>query len=224
MKRVSGPKERPISFINKGFTASRRLRAIALKHGVKLDSPQLRILDWGVGCGRVIRHFEDLPTSDLWGVDIDEDNVAWCNGNLRSKSFLTNLSPPTPLADATCDLIYSCSVLSHLTEESTLEWLAEMQRLLSADGIGLLSFNGTANAATYLSRRPREFVQMLQTGFYDNDINHDLDGFIGNSEYYRATFCSDQWWQTAFSKYFELVSVEPGVVSNHQNIAVVRKK
>jgi hypothetical protein len=36
------------------------------------------ILDYGVGCGRVIRRFRDLyPNADLTGADIDEEAIAW---------------------------------------------------------------------------------------------------------------------------------------------------
>ena len=177
-----------------------------------------------MGCGRVIRHFEEVATPNLWGVDIDSDNVEWCNANLKSRSYVAALSPPTQLASNSCNLIYSCSVLSHLTEKATVMWLEEMHRLLTADGVALLSFNGSSNAATYLSRRPREFSAMLESGFHDRDVNHDLDGYIGSNEYYRATFCSDDWWLRTFSEHFTLVTVENAVVNGHQDIAVLRKR
>jgi hypothetical protein len=115
-------------------------------------------------------------------------------------------------------------VLSHLSETASHSWLKELHRLLSPSGLALLSFNGSSNLATYLASRPGALAHALRRGFFDEDVNNDLHGFIPSNNYYRATFASDGWWRATFERYFELVAVESAVVSGHQDIAVLRRK
>ncbi len=226
MKRVSGHLANEISFLNSGKTSFHRLKDVFTYHNKKLGrtSSETRVLDWGVGCGRVARFFAKEPNCRLTGIDIDADNVAWCGANLVGTYLAVDLMPPTRFDSGSFDLIYSCSVLSHLSETASHSWLKELHRLLSPSGLALLSFNGSSNLATYLASRPGALGRALPRGFFDEDLNNDLHGFIPSDNYYRATFASDEWWRTTFERYFELVAVESAVVSGHQDIAVLRRK
>ena len=224
IRRIASANANHNSFLNGGRTVFVRLSRMAGKYGVDLRDGSARVLDWGVGCGRVIRHFGELPLDCLHGIDIDQDNVDYCNSTLGSDSYVVGLDPPTPLESNSYDLIYSCSVLSHLTEDAIDKWLTEINRLLSERGVALLSFNGSANSASYLSRRPKELRGLLRRGFFDKDVNHELDGFIPGNDYYRATFATDDWWRTKFESHGDLVAIEHAVVNGHQDIAVLRKR
>jgi SAM-dependent methyltransferase len=219
--KVSSSGANQVSFLNGGKTAYERIAALAFKYGIDAHGKETRILDWGVGCGRVTRQFANLAGRKIIGIDIDQDNVDWCNTNLGNQNIVVALSPPVALDDHSFDLIYSCSVLSHLDEKAIEVWLKEMARLLGKNGVALLSYNGLSNAASYLSRRPKEMAQLLKTGIFDSDVNHDLDSFI-TGDYYRATFCRDDWWYKMFSKYFKVVAIEHAVVSGAQDMAVLR--
>src|SRR5205823_4268503 len=84
------------------------------------------ILDWGCGCGRVLRHWSDLPRTLVHGCDINPKMVDWCRDNLSfAEVAVTGLTPPLPYADSTFDLIYAFSVFTHLTEELQREWMEE---------------------------------------------------------------------------------------------------
>ncbi|MFZ4483939.1 MAG: methyltransferase domain-containing protein [Chthoniobacterales bacterium] len=226
IKRVSGHLANEISFLNSGKTSFHRLRDVFTYYQKRASrtSGTTRILDWGVGCGRVARFFSKEPNCRLTGIDIDADNVAWCSANLGGAYFAVDLMPPTRFHDGSFDLIYSCSVLSHLSKTASHSWLEELHRLLSPSGLALLSFNGSSNLATYLASRPGALGRALPSGFFDEDVNNDLHGFIPSDNYYRATFASDGWWRTTFERHFELVAVERAVVSGHQDLAVLRRK
>jgi SAM-dependent methyltransferase len=219
IRRVSGPVANQNSYLNGGKTAAERLM-ILMDH---YHSGGRRLLDWGIGCGRVALHFASRPNIALTGIDIDRDNLEWCAANLPGRYETVGLMPPTPFDESSFDVIYSCSVLSHLTEKVAHAWLAELARVLAPDGVALLSFNGSANLASYLGRRPLEMQRAIQNGLFDNDINHDLDGFIPSKDYYRASFAETTWWTSVFEQHFNIVAIEPAVVSGYQDIAVLRR-
>ena len=223
IKRVAGSIANANSFLNGGRNASCRILDIAADYG-KSVKKSLDVLDWGVGCGRVARHMAQHPKLSVSGIDIDSDNVEWCARNLRGDYRLTDLMPPSPCKDNQFDLIYSCSVLSHLTVDATDAWLAEINRMLKPDGLAILSFNGDTNFASYLGKRPADLRDALGKTMFVGDTNHDLDGFIPSTDYYRASFAESWWWRDKFKEFLELVDVEPAVVSGAQDMAVLRKK
>ena len=224
IQRVASKNANQSSFLNGGRSAFISLKAIAKKHGIPFLGEEIQILDWGVGCGRVARHFSELNNVYLTGIDIDKDNIEWCASNLRGAYKHVALNPPVDIQDQSFHLIYACSVLSHLTEVDSTRWLREMARLLRHDGLALLSYNGLSNSASYLSRRPAEFIAVEKNCLFDSDVNTELSGYIPSPTYYRASFASDQWWHDMFSKFFDIVAIEQSVVSGHQHVAVLAKK
>jgi SAM-dependent methyltransferase len=103
-----------------------------------------RVLDFGCGAGRTLRHF--VPHADkaeFWGCDIDEASVAWLREHLSPPLHVLRNAPEPPLEieDETFDLVYAISVFTHLTD-SWARWLAELHRVLVADGLLLVTFMG----------------------------------------------------------------------------------
>ena len=66
------------------------------------------ICDWGCGCGRLIQAIHHLaPGANLTGIDIDRDNIEWCEQNLKYAQFHdVPLFPPTKFADGQFDLLF----------------------------------------------------------------------------------------------------------------------
>ena len=101
----------------------------------------IRILEWGCGPGRVIRH---IPTSfsrnvDVYGSDYNKKTVAWCLKNLPEINFLeNNLEPPIKLKKK-FDFIYAISVFTHLSEKVGHKWIEELYRLTKPGGILLIT-------------------------------------------------------------------------------------
>ncbi len=221
--RVAGSRSNLISFLNGGRTAFERLKDIARSHGVGVGDDPISVFDWGVGCGRVARFFAGVDGVSMFGADIDADNIEWCSQNLRGDYRTVQLMPPTPFDAGQFDLVYSCSVLSHLTEEVADAWLAEIHRLLASNGVALLSFNGSSNLVSYLGRRPGIMKKTIEDGMFDGDVNQDLKNYIPSDTYYRQTFATDDWWRKMFLRHFEVVDVERATVSGHQDIAVLKR-
>src|SRR6185503_2695443 len=69
-------------FIEGGRLAALSLVDVLRKNG--LDPAQFRsVLDFGCGCGRVIRHLESFPNADLYGADVHRSMIGWCRQHLR---------------------------------------------------------------------------------------------------------------------------------------------
>jgi GT2 family glycosyltransferase/SAM-dependent methyltransferase len=102
-----------------------------------------RILDFGCGAGRTLRHFvaED-EGAELWGCDIDAPSIDWLRQNIPAVNAFANAEvPPIDQPDGTFDLIICVSVFTHLTRHWA-EWLLEMHRLLKPDGLLLATLMG----------------------------------------------------------------------------------
>lgn len=124
----------------------RRLAEAAVPGGG--DSALPAVLDFGCGCGRVLRHLGDLPASRIRGVDWNRRAIRWCSGNLTHASFAVGgLAPPLPLAaDEDFDLIYAFSVFTHMPEDLQRAWFVELTRRLRVGGLLAISTHGDAFA------------------------------------------------------------------------------
>jgi ubiquinone/menaquinone biosynthesis C-methylase UbiE len=98
------------------------------------------MLDFGCGCGRVIRNWRSLQGVNIYGSDYNHELIAWCDENLSFAHFDSNdLAPPLSYESNKFDLIYALSVFTHLPEELQLTWLQELTRVLQPGGY-LLKF------------------------------------------------------------------------------------
>jgi SAM-dependent methyltransferase len=95
-----------------------------------------RILDFGCGDGRLIRHLHHLAERwEIWGADISADRIYWCSENLSPPfNFVVNTKAPhLPFKDGSFDFIFCGSLFTHI-DDLAKAWLLELHRLLSPDG------------------------------------------------------------------------------------------
>lgn len=116
------------------------------------------ILDFGCGCGRVIRHLGSLKTPKLYGSDYNGRVIEWCRRNLSFAGFEANgLCPPLNYADEAFDLVYSLSVLTHLPEALQLQWVKELWRVISPGGYLLITTHGESYLSVMLPEEQERF-------------------------------------------------------------------
>ena len=182
------------------------------------------ILDWGCGCGRLIRHFLARSKSRITGIDIDPDNLQWCVEHYPSAVFREGrLEPPLDIPDDSFDFIFGISVFTHLTEELQHRWLAELRRITKPGGVALMTVTG--DVAWFRQRYSLEQYHSWKTaGFIDVGSDTILDTQIGQTEYYRLVFHDAAYVLRQWKKYFHIVDLIPGGCNNHQDLVVMQKR
>jgi SAM-dependent methyltransferase len=218
MKRVIGT-DNANYFLRFALTCFGQYMAAAGKHK-DLKTVQ-KMLDWGCGCGRVSAHYlRVIDGPAVTGCDIDGEDIAWCNENLRDGRFVHS-SPfvPLPFEDGEFDLVVSLSVMTHLTKDQQNKWLKEIDRILAPGGLFVCSVHGAPAARAM----PHPFLieRLLKEGFYDDLPDQALDN-IAPEGYYRNTYQNMDYTRKSFGKFFEVLDVlESGV--GIQDLVTARK-
>jgi SAM-dependent methyltransferase len=130
------------SFFEGGEQGAGWIRDVVARAGrdmAAMDS----ILDFGCGCGRVIRHWHDLERPRVHGCDYNPYLAEWCAANLPFARFAVNeLEPPLPYEDDSVDLVYSVSIFTHLDESLQRPWIEELARIARPGGLVLVTVTG----------------------------------------------------------------------------------
>ena len=223
MHRVSGNKK-PQVFRLAGYTAWRVLETLLERHFGRGFAHYPAIMDWGVGCGRLARHFASTPTVNVTGVDVDADNVAWCKDALPFLRCATiPLHTPTELRSATFDLVIGISVLTHLRPPEQMEWLAELHRVTKPGAVLLLTTLGQS-AVGWLHTDETVVGSWLGDGIRFGHHNDQLDSQIAEKGYYTDTYVHPRSVVGSWSKWFDVVAVERGYLFGHQDVVVLVNK
>jgi ubiquinone/menaquinone biosynthesis C-methylase UbiE len=105
-----------------------------------------KILDWGYGPARIVRHLPALisPACAYYGTDYNPKTIAWCRENIEGVRFGVNaITPPTSFAANFFDVVYGISILTHLSAENHPNWYHELLRITQSGGLLLLTSQGT---------------------------------------------------------------------------------
>ncbi len=114
------------------------------KHSKNTD---LKILDWGCGPARTIRHFNEIygDSCSLYASDYNKKYIKWCSENIDNVTFKNNeLKPPLKFESNFFDVVYGISIFTHLSHEMHIAWFNELFRVLKPGGILFLTLHGKA--------------------------------------------------------------------------------
>lgn len=182
-----------------------------------------RILDWGCGAGRLTRYLISETTARVYGGDIDADNIAWCRSAYPGGEFeVLPLYPPTAFPDESFDLITGLSVLTHLREKDQWAWLEELRRITRPGGLVFLSVQGPTQFA-YNNFPAALYAELQEKGFLDFIRDPALDGFIEDSEYYRAAMHARHYIVDNWSRYFEILAIVDAIAGLQDFVALRRR-
>jgi SAM-dependent methyltransferase len=178
------------------------------------------ILDFGCGCGRVLRWLRDrgpLP-QELFGTDIDVEAIGWCQTHLGAGRFSANAGrPPLDMPADRFDFVYAISVFTHLREDYQRAWLAELARVTRPGGIVLLTVHGPSCSERLgpgLQRR------LLAEGFLFHEADSARALF---PRWYRASYQTPDYIRAAVRGSFTVLGQIPRALGGYQDIVLLQK-
>jgi SAM-dependent methyltransferase len=131
-------------------------KIVASHHGRRA----LKVLEWGCGPGRVVRHLPPLldGAASVFASDCNRKSIAWCLAHLSSSTFVAHtLEPPLPFDGDFFDCVYGISVITHLSKRMHHAWLDELVRVTRPGGIILLTSHGERYRRFLLPDEVRRF-------------------------------------------------------------------
>jgi SAM-dependent methyltransferase len=174
-----------------------------------------RVLDFGCGSGRVLRHFlgEASTVAEFHGSDIDGPAVEWVREHLCPPLYVVRneTDPPLPYDSQSFDLIYATSVFTHLFRNWST-WLLELHRLLVHGGTLIATTLGPVISQEVAGERWEE----ARIGM--NVLGLETD------EWGMTYILHSEWWLRAhWGRAFEIDAVHP-VGFGPQGVVVMRRR
>lgn len=184
-----------------------------------------RVLDFGIGWGRITRFFlRDLPIENIYGVDVTPEFVEICKETFKSEQFYTcQPQPPTTMPDNHFDFIVGYSVFSHLSEDTCMAWMKEFSRILMPGGIVAMTTRGRPFFDVCESQKKKQmgkqgYLEALGRLFPDFDaararygrgefVHSNVEGVTGggamNQTFYGETFIPEAYARRAYDAFFK---------------------
>lgn len=202
-----------------GYSIAKKLDVLSRRFAGRPLADLGPVLDWGCGSGRLSR-FLARGEPDLYGVDIDADNVRWCADHIRGRFAAIALDPPSALPANFFGAICGISVFTHLSQDYEARWLADLHRIAKPGALLFLSVLGNVAAA-----RDNLLEAIAEgEGFADVGRNPGIDAVTHGSAYYRNVFHQPEYIARVWGQYFDILSIEEGIVGNYQDMVVARKR
>jgi len=212
------------TFLNGGIRATRCLVDCLAYAGKNIKECE-SILDFGCGCGRVLRNLPDFTGARVIGCDLNADAIDWCKKHMGfGDFFLGKEKPPLPIESSSIDFLYAISVLTHLDEQHQNLWLKEWQRILKPGGIIVTTYHGE----DYIEKRvAKNRADLIKNEWERNGglffIHGGWEGIF--PDFYQTTYHTTDYVKEYWSKYFSIVKFfKSGEFANPQNAVIMEKK
>jgi SAM-dependent methyltransferase len=146
------------SFLVSGELAAQSVRELLAAGGLPLEQCRA-VLDFGCGCGRVLRQWKDRKETTFHGTDLNAELVQWCREQLPFASVSVNTAvPPTSFGGESFDAIYAFSVFTHMPADIQRRWLQEFRRILKPGGLLIFSTHGSYYVPRLGNEERRQFL------------------------------------------------------------------
>jgi SAM-dependent methyltransferase len=225
MIRTCGAPPTPQDFATYGLNTAYKLHLLASEF--LSDRRSLRILDWGIGTGRVAVPLKRLlrPDAQILGVDVDRVNAQWCQESYPDiETVISDFFPPLDLEPSSIDMVYGISVMTHLTEGAQYAWLKELRRILKPGGLCVLTTHGEYALAKSPECGTRVVLEQLNLiGISDLMLDQILGPELDMKKYYRATLQTRKQVEEQWTRFLDLVAFYTAGHKVFQDLIVLRK-
>jgi SAM-dependent methyltransferase len=186
------------------------------------------ILDFGAGCGRVLRWIENWGQGrELHGVDIDPPAIWWCKRHIRfARVQRTSALPPLPFGGGRFDFVYSHSVFTHLDAAYQDLWLSELRRVTRPGAILLLTVSGDASWQRFFASNPEhpgmlEYRRQREENGWLFVSNDDWSGIF--PDFYHSMFHTRSYVERHWSQFFVVRNYLETAMLGLQDILVLER-
>ena len=160
------------------------------------------ILDFGCGIGTTLAAHHDLSgEAEFLGCDIHRPSIEWASRALSPPFtfFICEEEPPLAQPDERFDLVYACSVFTHIADPWA-RWLVELHRVLRPGGILVASVLNRHMSQSIFGRPWDERIGMAPA-------------FLGRNwdEGGPCVALSEWWVREHWGRAFEILRFEDGV-------------
>jgi ubiquinone/menaquinone biosynthesis C-methylase UbiE len=165
-------------YFKSGFEHAIFIQNLITKYS-KNKNNKTKILDWGCGTSRVLRHVDDDKYLKF-GVDYNDKSIEYNQKKIKNASFAKcRVNPPLPFEDSFFDAVYSISVFTHLSERTIESWLGEMHRVIRNGGLHIFTVNGD---------------------YFENGLNtYELLKYRSEGKVFRSNYMEGKKWYTSYT-------------------------
>ena len=179
-----------------------------------------RILDFGCGAGRTLRHFlEEAETGEFFGCDIDGPSIAWLAENMSPPlhAFPNEETPPLALEGDSFDLVWAISVFTHISDHWAA-WLVELHRVLREGGLLVATILGPPLSEDWgpvpADERVGRGADVSEANRVGMNVLHYGRSWDQGGP---AVFISEWWLREHWGRAFDVLSVrEAGFIAGPQ--------
>ena len=201
-------------FYAAGIRGAASIRAVLARNGLSMDSFRA-VLDFGCGCGRVVRHWKSLTGPTIHGSDYNPRLIEYCRRALPFARFSVNQpASRLPYENGAFDFIYAISVFTHLDETTEDFWIGELRRVLEPGGHLLVTLIGTKRLHALTEAQRKQFERGERVA-----VNETSSGTNDCYVYHPESFVREKFGRT-----FTVVDfVVGGQQENQQDVLLVRR-
>jgi len=184
-----------------------------------------RLLDFGCGCARVLRHFAPLfEGREFHGTDADTATIQWNRAHIPGVTFHQHAAePPFPFPKREFDCVWSIAAFSRLPEASAIRWLSHLQQVLRPGGIALISVHGLFRFSEDVARgciRPEAAREFDRRGFTFVDASGDPR----LPDWYQHAFMTEDFARGVFSEHFDVLDYLARGILDREDLLVLRRR
>ena len=175
-----------------------------------------RVLDFGCGCGRMIRRWKSVTGPHFYGTDVNPELIHWCQAKLANLADfkINRFTPPLDYPAEYFDLIYSISVFTHIGELAQEAWMGELYRVLMKSGVLIITVHG--------KWRINDLSPDEQSRFNSGHLVVKYENFEGSN--LCATYHPEAYVRNNLAKNFKVLSfLETGAIDVGQDMYVLSK-
>jgi SAM-dependent methyltransferase len=152
-----------------------------------------RILDFGVGFGRLLVHYYPFR-AELHGCDVTACAVDFARQRHGDRAALvrSELMPPLPYDDACFDYIYANSVFTHIQTDTLAAWISELARIARPGACVIVSVFGAARYLAHLTEHEFDRIE-TGTGYLEFGSSHVRQRLL-----FAVAGVHRRWWSPHF--------------------------